>query len=155
MENISFYEREIHPLKQAAFFAGVTVLLLGLIKVLQLSDVLSSGTTLYFEISLMIILIFGIFNSVMGLPYKDQSNYWFYSTIAYILIAVLGAVLSYFLCDLDPDKLGVYKIIYFVFTFGYLVFLSIIRSMRKIVQIAQREDARMRGEDDFEETTRK
>jgi len=40
-----------------------------------------------------------------------------------------------------------FRWIYIVFTFGYLLFLCILRAMRKIVHIAQKQDARLRGEE--------
>lgn len=147
MERNSFYEREVHPLKQAAFFIGATLVVLGVIKILQLSGFVAQESTLSWEVSLMIILIFGVFNSVMGLPYKNQNDYWFYSTLAYIAVAVFGALLSFLFCNLGIDELGPFKWIYIVFTIAYLIFLSIIRAMRKIVQIAQKQDTRMMGED--------
>jgi len=77
----------------------------------------------------------------------DQNKYWMQSIIGYVGIVVLGGVLAYFFSGVNMDEVGAYKLIYMIFTLGYVILLGVVRSMRKIVKIAQEQDKRLRGED--------
>jgi hypothetical protein len=59
----------------------------------------------------------------------------------------VGGLLAYLISGLSIDEAGSYKWILFIFTFCYILFLSIVRAMKKIVTIAQKQDKRLRGED--------
>lgn len=150
MESQSFFDSELHPLKQAGIFILFNALVIAGVVAYQMGKPELVSSTLCLELSLSILLTFALFNSVMSLPYKNQNDYWFYSTISYVLVALTGVVLSYLLKGILILDSGIFKWLYLVFTFGYLVFLSIVRAMRKIVQIAQRQDARLRGEEEIE-----
>lgn len=151
MEKQSFFDSEVHPLKQAGVFIVFNLIVLICVWASQRSNPELANSTLCLELSLSILLTFALFNSVMSLPYENQNDYWFNSTLAFIAVGVSGAFFSYLFKGTSVLESGIFKWMYFVFTFGYLVFLSIVRAMRKIVEIAQRQDARLRGEDDFQE----
>lgn len=145
--NTSLFNKEIHPLKQAFFFVLGLSIVLGLVFLFQNGKEIYEESTLVWELSLSSLLMFAVFNSVMSLSYKNQNDYWFYSTIAFVLVAGVGIGLSYILADLNDKQFGIFKWLYLVFGIGYLIFLSIVRAMKRIVEIAQREDAKLRGED--------
>ena len=64
----------------------------------------------------------------MNLPCKIQQIHWHYGVLAYIF------------SSMTITEAGSFKWIFMVLTFGYLLFLSVMRFMRKIVEIAQKED---------------
>lgn len=88
------------------------------------------------------ILFFAIFNSVISLSIKNMDKYWTHSTASYAGLMIVSGGLAYLFSSLTITEAGTFRWIFMVLTFGYLLFLSIMRFMRKIVQIAQQEDDR-------------
>jgi hypothetical protein len=68
-----------------------------------------------------------------------SNNYWGISIFVYVSLAVLSGLIAYLASNLSVYEAGSYKFIYFVITFGYLVFISIMGFMKKIVAFAQKE----------------
>jgi len=60
--------------------------------------------------------------------------------LSFSILAAVSAGVAYFFSALSIAEIGPYKWIYFVLTFGYLVFLSILGFMKRIVDFAERED---------------
>ncbi len=146
MESQTIFSREIHPFKQAG---GAIILLL----IFQLLGLLFRGTAffgeesvVFWEISMTILLAFMLFNSVMSIPYKNRGLYFRNSLISFVTIAVISGGLAQLLSGQSMDEAGSFKWLYFLFTFVYLVFISIVNAMRKIIEIAKKQDARLRGE---------
>ena len=146
MESQTIFSREIHPFKQAG---GAIILLL----IFQLLGLLFRGTAffgeesvVFWEISMTILLAFMLFNSVMSIPYKNRGLYFRNSLISFVAIAVISGGLAQLLSGQSMDEAGSFKWLYFLFTFVYLVFISIVNAMRKIIEIAKKQDARLRGE---------
>ncbi len=92
-------------------------------------------------------LLFGVINSVLSLGAKDQNKYWGSSIMSYMGVLVVGGLMAWLISGQSIYEAKSFRWIYIVFTFGYLLFLSVVRAMRKIVQIAQEQDARLRGEE--------
>ena len=67
-------------------------------------------------------------------------------------VAAVGGLLAHYISGLSMDEAGHFRWLYICFTFTFLVFLSIVNLMRKIVDIAKRQDARLRGEEDYPNT---
>lgn len=86
------------------------------------------------------LLFYAIFNSVISLASKDLNKYWGRSMLCFAVLACSSALVAYFFSALTIDEIGPYKWIYFVLSFGYLVFLSILGFMKRIVDFAERED---------------
>ena len=86
------------------------------------------------------ILLFAIFNSVLSLSTKDMNLYWTQSIPTYAALMVLSGSLAYLFSAMTMQEAGTFRWIFMVLTFGYLLFLSMMRFMRKIVEIAQKED---------------
>ena len=85
-------------------------------------------------------LFFALFNSVFSLSCKDINQYWGRSMLAFALLAVATGFLAYFFSAMSIHDVGPYKWIYVVVIFGYLVFLSIMGFMKRIVEFAEREE---------------
>lgn len=147
MAEKSIFEYKVSPFLQAgAIIAVILVFNLGsfLIGKTGLVDV-DAGTP--WLISSSFTLFFAIFNSVLSLSTDNQNQYWSQSIMAYGLVVVVGAGIAFLVSGTNMDAVGTYKWLYVVFTIGYILFLSIIRTMRKIVLLAQKQDKRLRGEE--------
>jgi len=143
----SILEFQISPIIQASALLAVIVLfILGgrLIALTGLIDI-DQGTPWLTACSFT--LFYAIFSSVFSLSANDQNKYWVQSLIGYVIISVGGGGLAFLFSGVGMDQVGGYKVIYIVFTMGYILLLVIMRSMRKIVKLAEKEDARLRGED--------
>ena len=143
----SIFSREVDPFKQGAgVFVGVVGITL-LFKIFNLLGVFEFQAYLPWSMAASGLLFFAIMNSVLSLSYTDQNKYWLRSIIAYAGLMLASGLLSYLLSGLAIGEAKSFKWLFKLFTIGYIVFLTIVRLMRKIVQIAQKEDKRLRGEE--------
>ena len=100
----------------------------------------SPDPILFWVISGAGVLFFALMNSVVSLGATDMNKYWFYSTASYVVLAVSCALMAFIFSGISIDDAGSFRWIFTVLTFGYLLFLSLMRFLRKIVQVAQDED---------------
>jgi hypothetical protein len=88
-------------------------------------------------------LVFALFNSIISLSIpSDMNAYWTRSTGTYIVLTVLGGSLAWFFSSMTIGEAGSFRWIFMVVTFGYLLFLSLMRFIKKVVFLAQQEDNR-------------
>ena len=85
-------------------------------------------------------LLFAVFNSVLSVSSKDLMKYWGTSMYCFLGLAAAAAGVAYVLSSLSMSEAGSYRWIYIVVGIGYLVFLSLMAMLRKIVEFAQREE---------------
>lgn len=144
MESVSILEKKIHPIKQAIAIGALVVFFLLIAKVVQ-SD--NPDGTVFWEIGASGLLFYALINSVLSIGYENQNYYWLYSIIGFAGLMVICGGLSFMFSGTNIDEAGSFRWIFLVFTMGYLILLSIVRTMKKIITIAQREDKRLRGEE--------
>jgi len=136
----SIYDKAYDPILQAglvlALVLSVTILgkLVNAIGIMNVSDQFPWTTATSF------LLFYAIINSVVSLTSEDLNKYWGRSMVSFAVLAAISAGVAYFFSALSLEEIGPYKWIYFVLTFGYLVFLSILGFMKRIVDFAERED---------------
>jgi hypothetical protein len=141
----SFIEKGSNPIFQATVVLGISVTAMLVFFGLKLSGIMDVDNRAFWVIAGASILFFGLFNSVISLSAKDMNVYWFRSTASYIVLMIAVGTFAYLFSGLTVTEAGSFKWIFMVLTFGYLLFLSIMRFMRKIVQIAQQEDDKWVG----------
>lgn len=136
----SIFSKTINPVYQAGLaLAGVVVFsvaaklvgMTGLTEVPQRFPWMSAASFL---------LLFALFNSVFSLTSKDLMKYWGRSMYCFIGLAATAAGAAYLLSSMTMSEAGSYRWIYIVVGIGYLVFLSLMAMLRKIVEFAQREE---------------
>jgi len=89
-----------------------------------------------------LMLVYIIFNGAFSLVANDINQYWFRSIIGFAGLVIGGGGLAYLFSHLEISEAGTYKFIFIVLAIGYLVFISILRFIRKIVEYAQQPDDR-------------
>ena len=144
-QNTSIFEKDISPYKQ-----GLIILISTLFFHLMILTVASTDSFLsrtYWTVSIAMVLVYALFNSIISLSTKDQNSYYLKSIITYVLLCISGGILAYLFSKKNIDEAGPYRWMYIVFTMVYILILVIIRTMRVIVTLAQKKDKRMRGED--------
>ena len=145
----SVFQKEISPFVQAAFAIWVNLIVILFVKgIVDSGSVIEDGIVQW-EVSFSVLLGFMLFNSVLSIPYQNRTEYFRNSIFSFLAVAGLGGVLAHYISGVSMDAAGSFRWLYIVFTFTYLVFISIVNLMRKIMEIAKRQDARLRGEDDF------
>lgn len=138
----SFLYKAYNPALQAllVFVAGFVVMLFA--KLIFMTGILEPNPRFPWMTAASFMLFFAIFNSITSLSAKDLNNYWLRSMLSFAVLAVASGFMAYLFSSLSISEAGSYRWIFQVLTFGYLVFLSILGFMKKIVEFAEREDWR-------------
>lgn len=128
----------------------ILVLLVFLASVMQFSmteeqRALSPNTA--WEVMASCVLFFSLVNAVFSLQTKARANYWRNSIFSFIALLLLGSGIAWLFTGVSLRDAGSIGWILFVFSFGYLIFLSIANIMRFVMELAQKQDKRLRGED--------
>lgn len=148
-QNISFFEQEISPFKQVAFVIGIAILLMLLSKVMPLSPAMQKSNAMPWVVSCAMLLFFAMGNSILAFAAKEPTKYWMYSIFSFALLLVILSLLAYGISGVNIDDAGTIRWIYVVFTFGYLVLLSIVNLIRFFVMLAHKSDEKKRINDEL------
>lgn len=115
-----------------------------LITKMILGDSAAEGSTLiYWELSFSILLGYIMFNSILSLRTKNGMIYYRDSIFSFAILGGIGGGLAYLLSGLSLDEAATFKWLTIVFTFTYLVFLTITSLMRKFMEFAKRQGNQM------------
>jgi uncharacterized membrane protein YtjA (UPF0391 family) len=85
-------------------------------------------------------LCFSVFNSVLSLKVKKPTIYFARSVYSFLILAIMGAILAYLFSGLAIGEAGSYQWIFIVVTICYLIFLTMVNLMKKIVDFAMKEE---------------
>lgn len=135
-----FLDKTYNPILQAASALGFALAFMLIVQILKWSGAVAVSGRIFWIIAGTAILSYALFNSVLSLSSKDMNKYWVYSTASYAVLLVSCGGLAYLFSSMTITQAGSFRWIFIVLTFGYLLFLSMMRFMRKIVNIAQKED---------------
>lgn len=140
MAEQSIFERKIDPLYQAA---GVLVVVfifdvLGAAVAAGTEDVVQSRWPWLTAASFL--LFFALFNAIMSAASDNMLKYWGRSLYSFMGLAVGSGLLAWAFSGYGINEAGSYKWIFFVVTFGYLVFMSMIAIIKNVVTFAQKEE---------------
>ncbi|MEZ4918315.1 MAG: hypothetical protein R2792_04335 [Saprospiraceae bacterium] len=136
----SLFEKSISPIRLAIMVflsaSGISLLafLVGWMGITEM-DVLFP-----WSIATAFMLLYAIINSVLSLNADSFGKYWGQSIYSYMALAVLNGLVAWGLSGISIGEAGSYKFIYLVVTFGFLVFLSLVNFMKRIVQFAEKEE---------------
>jgi len=136
----SIYDKAYNPILQAGLVLGMMLGIIIMGKLVNLLGIMTVSDQFPWTTATSFLLFFAIFNSVISLASKNLNKYWGRSMLCFAVLAIVSAFLAYFSSALSIEEIGPYKWIYFVLSFGYLVFLSILGFMKRIVDFAERED---------------
>ena len=139
-QETSFFEKSYNPILQGAVILGFAVLIMLLAKIIQWTGIADIAGQAFWIIAGTSILLFALSNSILSLSSKDMDNYWVRSIPTYAAVMIMSSSFAYLFSAMTMQEAGTFKWIFMVLTFGYLLFLSMMRFMRKIVDIAQEED---------------
>lgn len=139
----SLFSKQIKPVYQAL----VALLFLIVIMPISMFFIGEGNPIYYWEMAFAILMAYALFNALLSIPYLKRSVYMRDSIFCYVGIALLSGLLASWLSGLSLEESGSFKWLYIVFTFSYLLILSIVNAILKIIEIAKKQDARLRGEE--------
>ena len=105
---------------------------------------LNSGTWI---VATAMILCFIILNTIVALLVEPIIPYWSKSVIFYVVLLAFSYGWSWLLSGKDIDDAGSFRWLWLVLTLVYMVFFAIARSMKRIVDFANKQDEKLRGEE--------
>jgi hypothetical protein len=130
------------PYLHASLILGLSLVMMVVAKIAGALRLTEINSLLYWGIAGTCLLLFGMLSSMHSLKAVNMNQYWFQSTSGYIGLMLFAGLLAYLFSGISIMDAGFFKFIFMVVTFGYLSFLSIMRFVRKIVEIAKKEDDR-------------
>lgn len=145
----SFFDKPVTPFRQAIFVAAVALVFMGLSSVFPMSPNVKSAATMPWVIACAMLLFFAMANSVFALKATDGQKYWLYSIISYAVLFLFLCLTAWGISGKNIDEAGSIRWVLTVFTFGYLVLLSIVNLTRFLVWLAERSDAKKKESEDW------
>lgn len=142
----SIFEYKVRPMYQAMAVLATIVLVCGIAKLAMMAGWFSPKIYFPYVVTFSFLLFYALGNCLLSFADDNQAKYWTESILSYVGLSTLGAGFAYLMSGLTIGEAASFKWIFFVFTFGYVILLTIMRSIRKIVIFAQKEDSRLRGE---------
>jgi hypothetical protein len=130
--------------KVKPWFQGVIAL--GLIVLSQTFFKLVSSPTTdlekldYWIIASSYLLFFTLLNSVFSFNSESASKYYAQSVFTFIAVAVLGGYSAYLFSGIALSDASSFSWIYRVLTVIFIVFLTIVNVIRKIVELAKNQN---------------
>jgi hypothetical protein len=85
-------------------------------------------------------LFFAVLNSIYSIASKNVPQYWGYSMYSFMLVAGISGLQAVFFSGISIGNAGSYMWIYVVVTIGYLVFISLMTILKKVVAFAEKEE---------------
>lgn len=92
------------------------------------------------------VLFFIILNSIVALRIEQGIPYWSQSVMYYLGLLAFTYGWCFLLSGKHIDEVGSFRWLWFVLTLVYMVFFVIARSINRIIDIANRQDEKLRGE---------
>jgi len=137
----------LKPFYQCGLAISITFIIAVIVKLLINLNTFEDPGVIYWEFAFSILLCYMLLNSIFSLLSEERVIYFRDSIFAFMLTALICGVIAYFFSGLSFDEAGSFRWLYILFTFVYLVFLTIVNLMRKVMDYAQRQDGRLRGEE--------
>lgn len=127
-------------------------MVLGLTLILQVLVYLAfqpenfDGKLDFWIIACAMLLFYVVINSVFSFASQDRMQYYGRSIAGFVGLALIGGGFSYLFSGIALAEAGSFTWIYTVMTIIFIVFLTIVNLMRKIVDIALKQDKNLRNE---------
>lgn len=128
------------PLIQAAtIIASVFVVNIGSLLVIA-TDLISVTNRFPWLNAASFMLFFAVLNSIYSITAKSVPHYWGISMYSFMIVAGVSGLQAWAFSGISIVDAGSYMWIYAVVTFGYLVFLTIMAVLKKVVAFAEKEE---------------
>ncbi|MBU6340474.1 MAG: hypothetical protein KGS48_03175 [Bacteroidetes bacterium] len=137
----SYIEKNIaKPPLQAALILALGLLLMLSGWLLTVLHIFEQESLFPWSISTAFLLLFALFNSLLSLRADNFNRYFGQSVYSFMGLALCSGTAAWLFSGVPLQDAGSYKWIHVVVTFGFLVFLSMVNFMKRIVTFAEREE---------------
>lgn len=136
----SFFERKVDPVWQAIPFFGISVLFMVFTWLLDKTGWYQTDQLFPWSLATAFLLLFAVFNSLMSLNADSFLRYWGRSMYSFMGLAFANGLAAWMFSGVAIGQAQSYRWIYIVVTIGFLVFLTMVNLMRKIVEFAEKEE---------------
>lgn len=140
MASSFFLERKMDPVRQAAIFCGSALLFMLLTLALNQTGWYEVDLLFPWSIATAFLLLFAVFNSLMSFNAENSMRYWGRSVYCFMASALVNGTAAWLISGVPIGAAQSYRWIYLVVTVGFLVFLTVVNLMKKIVQFAEKEE---------------
>ena len=128
------------PYKQAVIVVGLAFIVMTIAKFCQLLDITAKNPERIWVLSATFGLFFTVANCLFSLNAKDPIKFWNQSMLAFAFTILSIGGLAWLLSGISITKMGSFSWLYIVIVIGYVVFSTIVRLMRTIVDFAMKEE---------------
>ncbi|MBK7936526.1 MAG: hypothetical protein IPJ82_05330 [Lewinellaceae bacterium] len=129
-----------NPVMQAAVVLAGAALLMLCGWFLAATKIYAGDPLFAWSVATAFMLLFALLNSLMSLRADSFARYWGRSMYSYLGLALCTGLAAWLFSGIPLRDAGTYRWIYIVITVGFLVFLSVVNFMKKIVEFAEREE---------------
>ncbi len=136
----SYYKKLESPIVQAVVVMAGAVALMLCGWLLTVTNIYPAEPLFAWSIATAFMLLFALLNSLMSLRADSFVRYWGRSMYSYLGLALCTGLAAWLFSGIPLRDAGTYRWIYIVVTFGFLVFLSLVNFMKKIVEFAEKEE---------------
>ncbi len=136
-----FFERKIDPLLQAVGFFGASVVFMLFVVLFRWLGWFSIDRVFPWSVATAFLLLYAVFSSLMSLNAGGAAmKYWGRSVYGFIGLAFANGIVAWLASGLTLGEAQSYRWTYVIIAICFLVFLSVVNLMRKIVAFAEKEE---------------
>lgn len=145
MSNQSIFTKRISPYIQGAVVMGL--IFIGQVGIkIAINPQEAFGKLDYWILSCAFLLLYAVVASVFSFSAPSPIKYYGQSVTSFLGVAFLGGVSAYLFSGIPLDEAGSFTWIYTVLAVIFVVFLTIVNLMRKIVELAKKQEKKLRNE---------
>ena len=137
----------LKPLNQALLAAGLMIVFTLVDLVMPHDNVLFEEDAGTWIVTTAMIFCYVILNAVVAIRIEPILPYWRNAVFCYLGLMVFAYLWGWLLTGKHIDDVGSFRWLWLVLTLVYVVFFSIARSIKRIVDMAIRQDKKLRGEE--------
>jgi hypothetical protein len=94
----------------------------------------------YWTIATAFMLFYAVFSSIASIATDNIMAFWGKAMYSYMALAIAAGGLAYLFSGISIFDAGSFSWLYTVITIVYVVFMTLVRSMKMIVEFAQKEE---------------
>ncbi len=134
------------PLHQAALVACMILVFSLVDLILPTTNNLLEANAGPWIVSTAMVLCFIILNTIVALRIEHVVTYWSKSVMYFLGLLALSYGWCFLLTGKHIDEVGSFRWLWFVLTLVHMIFFAIAVSMKRIINIANQQDEKLRGE---------
>jgi len=136
----SFLAKAFNPILQAGVALASILIFIGVAKLIDLTGLMEVEANFPWLTAAAFLLLFALFNSISFLSSKNTLKYWGRSMYSFMGLALGAGTIAWITSQVPISEAGSYWWIFIVVAVSYVVFLTIMNLMKRIVEFAQKEE---------------